>query len=122
VHKIVKKEVNMDVAGRKKEISLTLQAIDECVMDIEIALKDGLQQKDQPVIREAVAGIKIAANEVGDIELDIDAAIRSLTVGRDQVFDERLTARDRAHKRLIQEMKSTRGLQTVSASDPKPAA
>jgi hypothetical protein len=110
------------MAGRRSKISLALTALDECVMDIEIALSDGWQPHDEPVIVEAVAGLRIALCEVEDIELDIKTAMRTLNVGREEAFDERLTARDRAHQELQAQMKSTHSVETGSASEFKPAA
>jgi hypothetical protein len=110
------------MAGRRSRISIALTALDECVMDIETALRDGYQPRDGDVIEEAVAGLRLGLCEVEDIELDIKTAMRTLNVGRDEAFDGRLTARDRAHADLQAQMKSTHSVETVSASDFKPAA
>lgn len=90
------------MAGRRSRLSIAVAVLDENVGDIEVALQDGLQPHDLPVILEAIAGLRTGLVEVEDVELDIEAARRSLNVGRKLVFDERLRARDNAHARLSQ--------------------
>lgn len=84
------------------EVALTTQ--EEHVQEAERALADGLQPEDEPVIRQALMGIRAQMVELSDVGLDIVAARRALNVGRHAVFDERFRAKDNDLARLQSEV------------------
>ena len=91
------------------------------VQRIKQALADGLQPHDVPeilaacsAIEQNAAGIREQMAVVADVEMDLDVARRVLNVGRDEVWDERFTARER---RLRMMHKAPERLQTSEAEN-----
>lgn len=82
------------MSGRDSRLGTSLTRMTSAVLDVELALADGWQPHDQPVIVAAVRLIKAEFLEVEDVDLDIKAIRRACTVGRHRVFDERFRARD----------------------------
>jgi hypothetical protein len=80
---------------RFKKLDVGLTGAEEGVQDAEYALRDGLQAHDEPAIRAALTQIRAHLAVIEDVGLDIDAARRALSVGREAVCDKRFAARDR---------------------------
>lgn len=97
------------MVARFRRLALAATEVTEHALDIEMgklriqrALADGFQPEDIPEILAAcdaiegsVEDIKAQLDEVAEVEMDIDAAVRTLTCGRDAVWDGRYKARDR---------------------------
>ena len=90
------------------------------VKRIKQALADGLQPHDVPeilaacaAVEEHAAGIREQMAEIADVELDIDAVRRVLTVGREDVWDRRYQARDKR----VRQMKAPTRLHPVEAGE-----
>jgi hypothetical protein len=80
---------------RFKKLDVGLTGAEEGVEEAEYAMRDGLQPEDEAVLREALKGIRAHLALIEDVGLDIDAARRALSVGREQVYDKRFAARER---------------------------
>ena len=101
---------------RHSRIARSSVRMHERIGDIRAALADGYQADDFPVIEAACNDLVGELAEVEDIELDILAARRTLTVGRREVFDERFSARERDVERLLSEKSARCG----SGGEKKP--
>lgn len=84
-------------------INHATQRIAEKIIDARIALADGVQPHDLPILLDCLSEIGDQTVELDDVVMDIDAARRCITVGRERVYDDRFKVRerslDRARKR-----------------------
>lgn len=80
---------------RHIKISQSSQRMHESVFDIRTALADGWQPSDFAVIVAACEDLTGQLAVIEDVEMDLIAAKRVLTVGRAGVYDERFAARER---------------------------
>ena len=86
------------------------------VREIKEALSDGLQPEDVPRILRACEQIAAEFPEIEDVDGDLRAIARCARVGRERVYDERFTARDRRLREALRETRIRKRAQTKTPS------